>query len=150
MGKRKATMILVSSLLLVLTLTTTVAAQQRKQPPAGGLANILQNLGIREFVQGLQLTEAQRESIKSIIQGHKKQILETRKELLQARLALLKDDFDGPNKFGVAQARIASLRQDVMTQIAKTVLTPEQASILQTRQQKQIDRLRTLLERLGN
>jgi Spy/CpxP family protein refolding chaperone len=143
----KVTMILVSSMLLVLMLATTVAAQQKK-PQAAGPQNIMQALGVRQIVAGLQLTEAQREGIKSLIQEHRKEFLQTRKLLLEARYALLKNDTAGPNKFGVAQARIEELRQVILEQVKKS-LTPEQLSILETRQQKQADRIAKMLERLG-
>jgi Spy/CpxP family protein refolding chaperone len=143
----KVTIILVSSLLLVLMLATTGAAQQRKQQAAGP-QNILEALRVRQFVAGLQLTQAQREGMKSIIQGHRKEFLQTRKLLLEARYALLKNDTAGPDKFGVAQARIEELRQDILAQI-KQGLTPEQLSILEKRQQRQADQIEKMLERLS-
>jgi Spy/CpxP family protein refolding chaperone len=143
----KVTMILVSSLLLVLMLATPVAAQQRKMQTAGP-QNILEALRVRQLVAGLQLTQAEREGIKSIIQEHRKEFLQTRKLLLEARYALLKNDTAGPNKFGAAQARIEELRQDILDQI-KQGLTPEQLSILEKRQQRQADQIEKMLERLS-
>ncbi len=147
MRKWKISMVLVGSLLLVAVLATTAAAQQRTQR-AAGIQGILQEFGIRQFVAGLQLTQAQREDIKSILQGHKTEIIEARKELLHARLALLQKDLSAPNKFGSAQANIMALGRDILAQIEK-VLTPDQLAALEKRQQAQIARIEARLKRLG-
>jgi Spy/CpxP family protein refolding chaperone len=147
MRKWKIMMILVSSVLLLALLVPSVGAQQGRLRNTR-IQNALQALGARQLVAGLQLTQAQRDSIRSILQGYKNKILETRKVLLEARLALLKNDLDGPNQFGAAQARIMTLRQEILEKI-KGDLTPEQMTILQQRQQRQADRIEKTLERMA-
>jgi Spy/CpxP family protein refolding chaperone len=147
MKKWKITMILISPLLLVALLVPSVGAQQRRRQ-AMGIQNALQTLGARELVAGLQLTQAQRDGIRSILQEYRKEIQETRKVLLEARLALLKNNLDGPNQFGAAQAKIMALRQEIAEQI-KQGLTPEQLTTLQQKQQRQADRIQKMLDRMA-
>jgi uncharacterized membrane protein YhaH (DUF805 family) len=146
MKKLKITVILISFLLLVALLAPSLAAQQRRLR-AARIQNALQALGARQLVAGLQLTQAQRDSIRSVLQGYKKDIQDTRKVLLEARLALLKNDPTGPNQYGAAQARMMMLRQQIVEQI-KQGLTQEQLTLLQQRQQKQADRVEQTLERM--
>jgi hypothetical protein len=137
---------LVSSLLLLALLSPSLDAQQ-KRVRAATIQNALHVLGARQLVAGLQLTQAQRDSIRSALQGYKEDIQETRKVLLEARLALLKNDPAGPNQYGAAQARMMTLRQQIEEQI-KQNLTQDQLTILQQRQQKQADRIEQTLERM--
>jgi hypothetical protein len=147
MKKWNIALILTITLLLPALPVPSVGAQQRRLQ-ATRIQNTLQTLGVRQLVAGLRLTQAQRDGIRSILQGKRTEILETRKILLEARLALLKNDLDGPNQFGAAQARMMALKQDILAQI-KAGLTQEQLTILQQRQQRQADRIEKMLERMA-
>jgi Spy/CpxP family protein refolding chaperone len=139
--------IAISLLLFILAMAVAAGAQQGKQVRAANTAGIAQNLGIQEFLRGLRLTETQREAIKIMVQSHRAEILDTREALLQARLALVKEDPKGPGDFGAAQARLMDLRLRIFNEI-KTKLTADQLAVLQERQERQADRLERILQRL--
>jgi Spy/CpxP family protein refolding chaperone len=139
--------IAISSLCIILVMAIAAGAQQGKQVRATNAAGVAQNLGIQEFLRGLRLTETQREAIKTILQSHRADILDTREALLQARLALVKEDPKGPGYFGAAQTRLMDLRLRIFNEI-KTKLTADQLAVLQERQERQADRLERMLERL--
>ena len=136
-----------SSLFFILAMAVTAGAQQGKQVRAANTAGIAQNMGIQEYLRGLRLTETQREAIKTMIQSHRAEILDTREALLHARLALAKEDPKGPGDFGAAQARLMDLRLRIFNEI-KTKLTADQLAVLQERQERQAERLERMLERL--
>ena len=147
MRRWKIPMILIGSLLLVALSVPSVSAQQNGLQ-ATRIQNALQALGVRQLVAGLRLTQAQRDDIRAILQGHRNEILETRKILLEARLALLKNDPDASNRFGDAQARMMTLRQEILAQI-KAGLAPEQQAMIQRKQQRQAYRIERILERMA-
>lgn len=136
-----------SSLLFVLAMAIAAGAQQGKQVRATNRDGIAQNLGVQEFLRGLRLTETQREAIKAILQSYKGKLIDTREDLLLARLALVKKDPNGPSHFGNAQKQAMALRVLIFSEI-ETQLTPDQRAILQERQERQAERLERMLERL--
>ncbi len=149
MKNSKNMMISGAALVLVLALAGAAGAQQGRGPRAGIRANIGQLVGVPQIFRGLQLTETQRQEIRALVQARKADILNARKALLQARLALLKEDPNGSGEFGAAQAKMMALRQDLLNQI-KTKLTADQLDILQKRQQRRADALEERLKRLDS
>jgi Spy/CpxP family protein refolding chaperone len=132
---------------LILVLSLTVNAQQRMRAGAGIRNGIAAEIGIQEYIQNLRLTQEQRDQIKAIIQAHRSDLLDYRKSLIRARLALLKESPNAPADFGAAQARLMEIRQQVLNQI-KAKLTSDQLAVLQERLQKRIDALQQRLDRL--
>jgi Spy/CpxP family protein refolding chaperone len=144
MGNWKTRVITGGSLFLVLALATAGVAQQGTRVVPDDISG---NIGVQELIRGLRLTEAQREAIRGILQSHKREILDTREALLSARLALVKEEPKGPSDFGAAQARVAELRQRILSEI-KPNLTAEQLAGVQSRQERQAARLERMLARL--
>jgi len=147
MDKRKTRIIAVVSLFLILGMSLTASAQQGKQVRAGMRDDIARTVGVMGFIRGLQLTETQRDEIKAVLQAHKAELLENRKELLRARLALVKEDPNGPGYFGSAKSRLMAIRLHILSQI-RAILTVDQLAVLQERQQRQEDRIQRRLEQL--
>lgn len=147
MRKWNVKIIAAGSLAIILATAIAAGAQQGKQVRAAEKTGIAQNLGVQEFLRGLRLTQAQREEIRSILQSYRAEILELRKELLSARLALVKEDPNGPAMFGNAQKEEMRLRMAIVAEI-KGKLTPDQLAVLQERQARQIERIERMLERL--
>jgi Spy/CpxP family protein refolding chaperone len=102
---------------------------------------------VRRLLEGLRLTEAQREEIKAILKAHQAEILDARKALLRARIALVKEEANGPRDFGAAQTGLMELRQAIIEQI-KIKLTEAQLTALRQRQQRHLEFLERRLKRL--
>lgn len=147
MRKFKIPVISGAALLLAFSLVTMAAAQQRNRARMALRAGIAQMISAGEFLKGLQLTAAQKEEIKAILQAHKAEVLDARKAVLRARLALLNQESNGLSDLAAAQARMMALRQAIFDQI-KTKLTPDQLDKLQKRQKNQAGRLENMLKRL--
>ena len=142
MKKLKIGMPAVGAALLALVLTATAGAQQRNNARMG-----FQIFEARQALRGLRLSETQRAEIRTILETRRPEILEARKALLKARLAIVKEQPGGPEEFGKAQAGAVALRRDILNQI-KMKLSPDQLEILQKRQQRQAERIERVLERL--
>ncbi len=142
---------IIAALTLSLAFATTLSAnaQQGRRAgmgPGNGIADVI---GIRGYIQALRLTQAQRDQIRAIMQDYKAQIIQSREALLQARMALLKEDPKGAVDFGSLQTKLMEMRLQILSQI-KSKLTSDQLAILQERQQKRIDALQKRLDRLQN
>jgi Spy/CpxP family protein refolding chaperone len=141
----KFTGILAGSMLLILVLAATVGAQQRNRAQFRG--EFAGKFSVRQFVRNLQISSAQREEIRAILQAHKPEIVAARENLLRARIALLNNDANASNDFGAARAQIMELRQAIANQI-EPIFTADQLATLQNRRQKQLDLLNRRLQRL--
>jgi len=137
-----------AALLLLLALGGVAGAQQGKAAARAGLRDwVGDGIGLRDFVKGLQLSEAQKEDIRTAIKARRTEILAARQELLQARLALVNEDPNGPADFGKAQSRVMELRQAIWNQV-KTKLTAEQLTAVQNRRQERASAFKRAQERL--
>jgi Spy/CpxP family protein refolding chaperone len=109
-------------------------------------ARIARTAGIREFMRGLNITADQRAQIKTILQSHKAQIQQARRDAMKARLDLDRDVAGAPGELANALAKAADLKKQIFEEI-KPVLTPDQLAkaqkireLREQRLQKQLDR----------
>ena len=149
MNNRRKVFLAVTAVVLILSLAAVAGAQKKVDR-----AQVRDRIGMDrmfdagQFVRGLGLTAEQRAEVRTIIQNSRPQILQATKDLIQARIDLALQAAGAANAFGEAQERAVSLRLNIMEQI-KAKLTAEQLTRLQERQQKEIERLQRLLDRLN-
>lgn len=142
--------ILAGTLILALaaiSITTTPAAAQ-DLGAARGRAGLARLLGIRGVAGQLNLTPDQKSQIKTILKSDQSQILQAIRDVVKARLDLIKGLPESAAELAGAQARAESLRKQVLEQI-RPVLTADQQAKLQNRQQLREQRLQRLLDRLN-
>jgi Spy/CpxP family protein refolding chaperone len=137
----------IATLFLVVALAGAAAAQPGRGVRAGMRDTLADSIGIREFIQGLQFSDAQRETIKAILKAHRTDILNARQELLEARIALLREEPNGPADTGAAQSKLMQLRQTIWNEI-KPKLTGDQLTAVQNRLQQRSDALKRALQNI--
>jgi Spy/CpxP family protein refolding chaperone len=135
----------IAALFLVVALAGAAAAQPRRGARAGMRDTLADRIGVREYIQGLQLSDAQREDIKAILKAHRTDILNAREALVEARIALLREEPNGPADIGAAQSRLMQLRQTIWSEI-KPKLTGDQLTAVQNRLQRRVDALKRALQ----
>jgi len=140
---RKNFLIAGMAMMLMLASAGIAGAQQAKAARARG-----RMAGIGQFVRGLNLTADQKTQVKDIIAKNRPQITQTRIQMLQARLDLLKGSPNAASELASATAAAANLKTSILGQI-KPVLTSDQAAQLQQKQQRLEQRLQQRLDRLN-
>jgi Spy/CpxP family protein refolding chaperone len=143
----KSWKITITGLMILVLALASIAWAQQESGGRGQFRDSNPGMEVRGLLEGLRLTEAQREEIKAILKAHQAEILDARKALLRARIAVVKEEPNGPGDFGAAQTRLMELRQAILEQI-KTKLTGAQLVALQQRQQRRVALLERRLERL--
>jgi len=107
------------------------------------------------FLRGLDLTDAQREQVKGILESHKAEMQASAKEQVQARRVLGRALADGASETALkaafdqvtsAEWNTIQLRSRMLSEF-KQILTAEQLARLQERLRKVDGRIQTLLER---
>jgi hypothetical protein len=147
MKNRKIAVISMAVLILVLALAGAVSAQSGRGARAGLQDTLADTIGVREFIQGLQLSNAQKEDIKAILKAHRTDILDARQAILESRIALLSEAPNGPSDFGAAQSRVMQLRQTIWNEI-KPKLTGDQLTAVQNRLKRRTDALKRALQNM--
>ncbi len=161
MRKYSRGMLATGAAVLLLGLSVTVAMAQnarmmgRKQGPGAQLGMMFRP---GAFLRGLNLTQQQKDQVKTVFANHKTEIQKVAKQTAEARMALRDDIFNGANqqtlqgalgKVSTAESDAAVLRSAIWMEI-KPILTPDQLTQLQTRQQNMDRRVQNFLNRHGN
>jgi periplasmic protein CpxP/Spy len=145
-GYQKALAAISLAALLIVSAVAVANAQNPKRLGQGGAANPLMGKfnPRRTLLRGLNLTDPQKEQIKTIIANHKTDVKAAAQETIKARKdlrealagsadpAALKTAYD---KVSDAGWKALLLRNQIRSEIMQ-VLTPEQQALLQKRQQK--------------
>jgi len=103
---------------------------------------------LQGMIKELNLTADQKNQIKTVFQGCKSQFQQTRQQLLKARLELANSSDAAAGELATALSQAVALRKQVFEQI-KPILTPDQLSKLQSRQQPRQQRLQKQLDQLN-
>jgi Spy/CpxP family protein refolding chaperone len=135
-------------ILAAIHLTAASAAAQDRQGGAG--APMRARLwALQGMIGGLNLTADQKDQIKTVLQGYKSQFQQTRQKLLKARLDLANGSDAAAGELATALSQAVTLRKQAFEQI-KPILTPDQLSKLQSRQQLRQQRLQKQLDQLNS
>ncbi len=145
---------------LVLCLSAAVALAQNARMMnhrPGPMAQREMMFGPGAFLRGLNLTQPQKDQVKTIFANHKTEIQRTVNEMADARMALNDDVFNGADqkvlqgdlsKVGTAEADAVALRSSIWAEI-KPILTQDQLTQLQTQRQSMDQRMQNRLNRSG-
>ena len=145
-------------LLLVIAAVAANAQNTRMQRRGAGMGarNGMMMFGPGAFLRGLDLTQQQKDQVKAVFANHKTDIQTAMKENAQARLALRNDLINGAaqdalqadfSKASSAEWDAVLLRSKIWAEI-KPILTPDQLSKLQQRQQNMSQRMQSFQNRL--
>jgi Spy/CpxP family protein refolding chaperone len=149
-----------SALLLVVVAAAALNAQNarmwRRNPGRANQYGMM--FRPRAFLAGLNLTQQQKDQVKTIFANHKPDIQNVSKERAAAQKTLGDDIFNGADqatlqadagKVSSAEWDAVLLRSKIWAEI-KPVLTSDQLTQLQQRRQKIDQRVQNFLNRLGN
>ena len=148
MNKRK--IILIGGLIValaVISATVSFAAAQNNRIRARAQVRLARLIGVRAFVNKLNLTADQKTQIKSILQNSKAQMQQAARNVIKARLDLARGDDGAVSELAAAQSQAVNLRKQIFESI-RPVLTPDQLSKMQQLQQLREQRLQRILDRL--
>ncbi len=135
-------------ILAAINLTAASAAAQNRQRAARAPMRA-RLLALQGMMNGLNLTADQKDQIKAVLQGTKSQFQQTSQELLKARLDLANGYDAAAGELATVLSQAVTLRKQVFEKI-KPILTPDQLSKLQSRQQLRQQRLQRQLDQLNS
>ena len=103
---------------------------------------------VRQFIAGLNLTEDQRAQVNTVMANNRIAVLQAARDMVQARLNLLKGLPGAAADVANAQLKAEDLRAQIAGQI-KAFLTSDQLAKLEKREQLREERLQKLLDNLN-
>ena len=125
------------------------ASQNMRLGAARQGVGLARGFGMGQFVGGLNLTDLQKTRIKDILAENRVRILQTARNAVKARLDLISGVQGAAVELANAQAEVVNLKTQILEQI-KSILTADQLTKLQQRQQLREQRLQKLLDRLNS
>jgi Spy/CpxP family protein refolding chaperone len=157
---RNAMVAIVAIVLLVVSAVAVANAQNARRnllvQKQGARQKAMMRL--RAFLGGLDLTQQQKDQVKTILAGHKSDIQTIARQTVQDRLSLRSAIVagatdDGPlkaafDKVTTDQWSALTLRSKITAEI-KRILTPDQQALLQQRIGKLDTRIQNRLNRIG-
>jgi Spy/CpxP family protein refolding chaperone len=149
MNKRKY--FLIGGLVVVLGIgvMASYAAAQGNLARARAQVRLARLIGVRGFANKLNLTADQKAQIKAILQNNKTQIQQAARNVIKARLDLVKGYDGAAGELVAAQSQAAGLRKQIFDSV-KPILTQDQLSKMQQLQQMRGQRLQRMLDRLNS
>jgi Spy/CpxP family protein refolding chaperone len=157
---RKAMVAMVAVVLLVVSVVAAANAQNARRnlqiQRQGAKQKVM--LRLRAFLGGLDLTQQQKDQVKTILAGHKSDIQAVARQNVQDRLALRNAIVGGATDDSALKAAFDRVKDDEwnavtlrtkMTAEIKQILTPDQQARLQQRIGKVDTRIQNRLNRIG-
>ena len=135
--------------MLTISIAVSYAAVQANPVRARAQIRLAQLIGVRGFVNRLNLTPDQKTQIKTILQNNKTQIQQAARNVVKARLDLVKGYDGAAGELVAAQSQAAGLRKQIFDSV-KPILTQDQLTQVQKLQQLREQRMQRVLDRLNN
>jgi len=147
--KKRGLFALVGMMVAILAITAVSSAAGQVSSGSGRAPGMAaRHLVMNGFVRGLNLTADQKTQIKTILQSNKPQILQTRRDLVKARLDMIQGSDGAAGELANARSEAANLRKQIVEKI-KPLLTQDQLAKVQERRQLREQRLQKQLDQLN-